>query len=384
MKTYRVAILGCRSRGTAAAKGYHAHPRTEVVGLCDLIKDRADTLGDLLGVSARFTDLDEMIAQTKPDIVVIPTGTEFHYQLCMRVLEYGVNIDVEKPMCVDLEQADAVMAKAGEKGVRIAVHHQGRVGSAMRSVEKAVQEGRIGEIRYIYGSGKGYYAGYGLMNIGTHTINDIINFTGHCRSVVAVGLTDGHCITPNDVVPSPNGMGTIACEYLTAALQFDSNVTATLLQHRFGTVDATAYGMEIYGTEGRIWWKNSGAFLLPQPHFFPDGEHDDWQALEPIYPDGYNSRSGAGEEYCYVDEYVQALDEGRDHKCSGAEALHTIEIMMGIFESAAYGIRAHLPQEQRDHPLLRWRSQAGLGAPDSMPRPYEEWLSAEDKRLGRT
>ncbi len=383
MKTYRVAILGCRGRGTAAARGYHAHSRTEVVGLCDLIKERVDTLGDMLGVSARFDDLDEMIAQTKPDIVVIPTGTEFHYELCMRVLEYGVHIDVEKPMCIDLEQADDVMAKAQEKGVRIAVHHQGRVGSAMKTAEKAVQEGRIGEIRYVYGSGKGYYGGYGLMNIGTHTINDILNFTGHCRSVTAIGLTDGHHITPEDAVPSPSGMGTIACEHITATLQFDGSVTANLLQHRFDNMDSTAYCMEIYGTEGRIWWKNSGAWWLPQPHMLPDGKNDNWQALELIYPEGYDPKSGVGEEYAYVDEYVHALDEGRDHKCSGAEALHTIEIMMGIFESAAYGGRVDLPQERRDHPLLRWRSEAGLGKPDPMPRPYGEWLAAEDKRLGR-
>ncbi len=384
MKTYRVAILGCRSRGTAAAKGYHAHPRTEVVGLCDLIKERADTLGDLLNVSARFTDLDKMITQTEPDIVVIPTGTEFHYDLSMRVLEYGVNIDVEKPMCVDLEQADDVMAKAREKGAKVAVHHQGRTGSYMKAVEKVFNEGRIGEIRYVYGSGKGYYAGYGLMNIGTHTINDIINFTGHCRSVNAIGLTDGHRITPEDVIPSAGGMGTVACEHITATLQFDANVTATLLQHRFGKVDSTAYTMQVYGTEGRISWKNSTAAWLPQPHFLPDGQHDNWQPLEPIHPEGYDPSSGAGEEeYWYVDDYVRALDEGRDHTCSGDEALHTIEIMMGIFESAAYGIRVDLPQERRDHPLLRWRTEAGLGAPASMPRGYGEWLAAEDKRLGR-
>jgi predicted dehydrogenase len=179
-------------------------------------------------------------------------------------------------------------------------------------------------------------------------------------------------------------MGTIACEHITAALQFDGNVTATLLQHRFQKVDSTAYGIEIYGSEGRIWWNNSGAWWLPQPHFVPDGKHNNWQALEPVYPEGYHARSGASEaEYWYAEEYVRALDEGRDHKCSGAEALHTIEIMMGIFESAAYGIRVDLPQARRDHPLLRWRSEAGLSAPDPMPRPYGEWLSAEDERLGR-
>ena len=53
MKTYRVAILGCRGRGGAAGRAYHAHPRTEVVGLCDLVQERVDTLGDELGVEAK-------------------------------------------------------------------------------------------------------------------------------------------------------------------------------------------------------------------------------------------------------------------------------------------------------------------------------------------
>ena len=128
MKTYRVAILGCRNRGTAAALAYHAHPRIEIVALCDLVPELLDVLGDKLGVSARYSDLDAMISETAPDIVAIPTGTEFHHELCLSVLAHGVNIDVEKPICVDLEQADEVTALAAAKGVRIAVHHQGRVG----------------------------------------------------------------------------------------------------------------------------------------------------------------------------------------------------------------------------------------------------------------
>ena len=103
MKTYRVAILGCRGRGTAAARAYHAHPRTEIVALCDLVQDLLDTLGDELGVAARYTDLDAMIGQHQPDIVAIPTGTEFHHSLALRVLEYGVHIDIEKPLCVDCQ-----------------------------------------------------------------------------------------------------------------------------------------------------------------------------------------------------------------------------------------------------------------------------------------
>ena len=159
MKIYRTAILGCRSRGTAAARAYHAHPRTEVVGLCDLVQEHLDTLGTELGVAAQFDDLDKMIRQTRTDIVAIPTGTEFHYELAMRVLEYGVHIDIEKPLCVDLEQADAVVAKAREMGVRIAVHHQGRSGALMQTIGRLLKEGRIGRVRYLDGYGKHYYGG---------------------------------------------------------------------------------------------------------------------------------------------------------------------------------------------------------------------------------
>ena len=383
-RIYRVAILGCRGRGTAAARAYHAHPRCEIVGLCDLIAERTGTLGDELGIQARYEDLDLMIRDTGPDVVVIPTGTEFHHDLCVRVLAHAVHIDVEKPICVDLTQADEVLARACEQDVRIAVHHQGRTGASLRAVASAVRDGRIGELRHMVASGKGYYGGYGLMNIGTHLINDMLELAGHCRRVTANALTDGHPIRPEDVVPSPSGMGTIAGEHITATLEFDNQVTATLLQHRFPVVDTAAYGIEVLGTEGRLFWKSSGAWIMPAPHCVPNAEGCAWEPLEVSYPDDYDPASTAAEsDYGFADDFVLALEEDREHACSGPEGLHVLEVIMGIFESAAYGRPVTLPQEGRDHPLLRWRREAGLSDPDSMPRDYNAWLSEEDKRLGR-
>ena len=81
---------------------------------------------------------------------------------------------------------------------------------------------------------------------------------------------------------------------------------------------------------------------------------------------------------------MKALDEGREHESNMAEAHHVLEIMMGIFESAAYRRRIDLPQAGRDHPLVRWRGEHGLGEPAPMPRDYYGWLDAEDRRLGRS
>ena len=382
MQSYRVAILGCRGRGSAAARAYAAHPRTEVVGLCDLVADHLTALGDELGVEARFDDLDEMIRQLEPDIVVIATGTEFHYDLAMRVLEQGVHIDIEKPMCTDLVQADAVMAKAREEGARVAVHHQGSVGAAMHGVSQVIDDGRIGALRYIWASGKGYYGGYGLMNIGTHLLNFICTLAGPCRGACAVASTGGRPIEPDDVIRAASGMGIVAGECITATLAFDGSLTATLAQHRLPKTDRTAFGVQLAGAAGRVQWRSSDAWWLPHPHFLPDGEHDDWQPLDLVDPPHFTSDSRASvDDYWFVEDYVQALDEGREHTCSGQAALHVIEIMMAIFESAAYGRRVALPQPNREHPLLRWRRENGLGEPGPLPRPYHEWLAAEDARM---
>jgi predicted dehydrogenase len=385
--TYRVAIVGCRARGTAAARAYHAHPRTEVVGLCDLLPERLDTLGDELGVppSARFSDLDEMIRDTTPDIVAIPTGTELHYPLAMRVLEHSVHVEIEKPICATLEQADAVLAKADAQGARVAVHHQTRVGAPMRALARAYEQGKIGALQHVVGTGKGYYGGYDVMNIGTHVINSILKFTGPCRAVTAQATTGGRPVTPDDVAWSAGGMGPIVGEHVTALLDFPNGVSAHLLHYRiFPEFSNVPWGIELRGTEGRLLWRAGKAWLLPGPHFVPDGEHDRWQALEPVRHPAYPAGTRADvEDFWFVDEYVRALDERRDHECSGAEGRHVLEIIGALFESAASGRRVDLPQPRRDHPLLCWRAEHGLGDPPAAPRGYKEWLRAEDVRLGR-
>ena len=394
-KTYRVAIIGCGPRGNAATLGYGAHPRTTVVGICDVVPEKLSEVGDRAGLppSARFMDFEKMIRDTGPDIVVISTPADFHYELGMRALDLGVNIDVEKPHCEDLAQADALLARSKARGLRIAVHHQYRNGVVMRALLKVLNEGRIGRVHHIEGNCKGYYGGYGLMDIGCHLINNFVKFGGHGRSVTAFGQTGGHPVTAADAVRSPEGMGVIIGEDLTAMIQLESGVTATLIHHRLPNVGRPPLNsmVEVTGTEGHLLWKSNEAWFLPHGRFVPGGTYDNWEQLPLEYPEGFTSSmssslnpgSGmfAADDYLYVDEYVRALDEGREHECSGPEVTHVLETMMAIFESAATGKRVDLPQAGREHPLLKLRRENGLGEPPPVPRPWREWLVAEDRRI---
>ncbi len=387
MKTYRVAILGCRGRGRAAATSYHYHPRAELVGLCDLLPERYDELGEMFGVDARYDDAERMIRETAPDIVAIPTGTESHHGLAMLVLEHGVHIDIEKPLCVDLEEADEVLEKAREKGCRVAVHHQGRTGVVMHTIRKALEEGRIGELQHIHGYGKGYYGGLDLMNIGTHMINTYLGIGGNCRSVSATAVTNGHPASPEDVVTAPVGMGTIMGERLTSVLQLENGVSATLLNHRYPELVNPM--IELCGSEGRLMIEQLVYHLHGQPcaMYLPARYYEtagpEWVELDPILPHDVDPELCNADDYLFADEFVRALDEGRDHECSGEVGRHVVEIMMGIFESAAYSRVVELPLQDRRHPLRRWRRENGLGDPPPVPRDRPEWLVEEDRRLGR-
>ena len=79
-----------------------------------------------------------------------------------------------------------------------------------------------------------------------------------------------------------------------------------------------------------------------------------------------------------VPEFLATLGEEL-----GVAGRQVMEILMGIFESGAYGRRVEVPQKDCNYPLLRWREQAGLALPAAIPRPYEEWLEAEGRRFGR-
>ena len=239
-KIYRVAIIGCGNRGKAAARAYCAHPRTELIAICDVKPELCRILGDELNVHAQYGDYHRMLLDEAPDIVVIPTATELHYSLASAVIDYGVHIDIEKPICTDLVLADNLQAKAKSKSVQLAVHHQGRCGAAMKAVIAAVNEGKIGTLCFTQSSGKGYYGGYGLMNIGTHGINALLGVAGHVRRVFSSGIANGKVASVDDILVAANGMGLVVGDDIPAILEFDNGTHGLNLQHRYEKVEMDA------------------------------------------------------------------------------------------------------------------------------------------------
>ncbi len=148
----RVCVIGLGPIGNLHADMYRADPLAQLVGVCDMRKDRADAAAARLGVPA-FYDVQEMLEALHPDVCSVATGGyEYgseHYLPTMQALEFGCHVLGEKPISNCIREAEEMVAKAREKGVCYGVNLNHRFTPAARLAKKWVEEGRLGHLLFI-------------------------------------------------------------------------------------------------------------------------------------------------------------------------------------------------------------------------------------------
>jgi predicted dehydrogenase len=148
----RVVVVGMGGIGNRHADMYKSDPLAELVGVCDLLKERADAGAARLGVPG-FTDAKKMFAVLKPDVCSVATGGyEYgsdHYQPTMQALEAGCHVLGEKPISNDIAQAKKMVAKAQAKKLCYGINLNHRFTPAARLAKKWVNEGRLGHLLFI-------------------------------------------------------------------------------------------------------------------------------------------------------------------------------------------------------------------------------------------
>lgn len=119
--------------GAGVFGGYHANKykeaaargEVEFIGIYDLDKDRAEAAAEKLGVTAFSGDQwSDFIAQL--DVITIAVPAFAHAGVALKALEAGVHTYVEKPLAITVEDGEAMVALAAEKGVVLACGHQER------------------------------------------------------------------------------------------------------------------------------------------------------------------------------------------------------------------------------------------------------------------
>lgn len=148
----RVAVIGLGPIGNIHCRHYQSSPLCELVGICDIVRERADAAAERFHVPA-FYDAQDMLRQLKPDICGICTGGyEYgsdHYEPTLQALEAGCHVLGEKPICNEINKAEEMVRLAREKRLCYGINLNHRFTPLARTAKQWIDEGRIGHPLFI-------------------------------------------------------------------------------------------------------------------------------------------------------------------------------------------------------------------------------------------
>jgi predicted dehydrogenase len=144
----RFALLGCgriARKHAAILAGNHVSG-AELAAVCDIVPERARTMGEAHGVPF-FTDYRQMMDQVDDlDVVCVLTPSGSHACDTIALAPYGKHLVVEKPMALRVADADDMIAACDRAGIRLFVVKQNRYNKAVVRTKQALDAGRFGRI----------------------------------------------------------------------------------------------------------------------------------------------------------------------------------------------------------------------------------------------
>ncbi|MCI9166884.1 MAG: Gfo/Idh/MocA family oxidoreductase [Dorea sp.] len=163
----KYALIGC---GRIAANHVKAVLGTglEFTAVCDILPEQMENLLQKHGLDRdetikRYTDYKQMIAENQIELIGIATESGSHAEIALYCIDHGINLIIEKPIAMSMEDADEIVRRSEEKGVKVAACHQNRFNVAVQELRKAVETGRFGKLSHgsvhvRWNRNEGYYA----------------------------------------------------------------------------------------------------------------------------------------------------------------------------------------------------------------------------------
>jgi predicted dehydrogenase len=148
----RSCIIGMGPIGNLHADVYKADELAELVGVCDIIEERAKSAGERLGVPW-FLSASEMLAELAPDVCSVTTGgyeyCSDHHEPTLQAFVAGAHVLCEKPICNEIAKAEEMVRAGREKGLCFGINFNHRFTPAARLAKSWLDEGRLGDLLFV-------------------------------------------------------------------------------------------------------------------------------------------------------------------------------------------------------------------------------------------
>lgn len=168
----KVGVVGLRGIGNTHVNAHKNDPLSDLVAVCDVVKERADKTAEQHGVKAYYSLADMLREEPDLEVVDVTTGGfengSWHYEPAMEAMEYGKHVLVEKPLSNEVVEARQMVAKAAEKKVYLGCNLNHYFTPPAEKAMEYMESGQVGELVYCLHK-MGFSAGEDTYNPPTST-----------------------------------------------------------------------------------------------------------------------------------------------------------------------------------------------------------------------
>lgn len=370
-KVWRVAVVDHFRRLCKGTHGTHVAfrglPNAAIVAVADPDEESRALTQRETGAPRQYAEWTHLLEHERPDIVCVCSRhpTE-HLDVIVGAAGAGCHIYCEKPMSVDLAEADRMIAAADSANVRLAVGHLARYAGVFQTARRLIRGGEIGQPLSVFCRGKEDDRGGGedMLVLGSHLLDLARFFCGDPEWVFGHVTTDGRDMVKEDARQPTEPVGAVAGNGVVALYGFAHGVRGHF-ESRQGLHDAEPFRMAItvvgseatlavrYDEKRDLRIRRTRRPLEEGGHFdvVPVPPPTDPPGAAPLPPAKGIGLYFARNNRLAALDLIQAIEEGRDPLASGRDARWSLEMIHGVYASHLERRALPLPLTKRSHPL---------------------------------
>ncbi len=352
----------------------------ELIGVCDLIPERAEKgvqyvkneveKGASAPIPKIYADMYEAFNDPDVDVILNLTRPYEHYEVTKPALLHGKHVFSEKPLAVDMDEADELVALAKKTGLHMGGAPDTFMGAGVQTARRLIDDGMIGDVigancamvchghETWHPDPEFYYkrGGGPMMDMGPYYVTALVQLLGEAKGVM--GMTKKSF--PQRTITSQPHYGEVVDvdidTYLAGNILFSNGAIASI----FTTFDVyyTAQArFEVYGTKGTLVVPDPNTFGGPVLLLRPEDQaaapkvdpallkrdrtdfYRGYKEMPLLYDYNENSRALGLSDMC------KAIETGRDWRANYQQQHHVLEILTSFSKSCEAG--AYIPLKTR-------------------------------------
>lgn len=373
MRKVKVALIGVGAiSGIYLENITHTFKEVELVGMCDLIQERAVKgqayIEEAIAGGADvcrpviYKDMYEAFNDPQVEVILNLTRPYEHYEVTKQALLHGKHVYSEKPLAVDMEEADELVSLAQEKGLLLGGAPDTFMGAGIQTARKIIDSGILGDIvgancamichghETWHPDPEFYYkrGGGPMMDMGPYYVTTLVQLLGEAKGVM--GMTK-KSFKQRMITSEPHRGEIIDVDvdtHLTGNIEFTSGAIAQIIT-TFDVYYGAQARFEVYGTRGSMVVPDPNTFGGPVLLFTPEDQAAapavDPGLLRHGVPDYYAAYKEIPLMYEYAEnsrglglaDMCKALVSGRDFRANYKQQHHVLEILTSFSKSCEEG-----------------------------------------------